>query len=129
MAANVERHLLANEFAAGDRFIWADTHLASVIAFITNVMKGPPQRPAFAAYLSRIVEREAHNSAQAMDRETALPFPVLVQRIAGRPLRRPVPDENRSRRRDASATVPLPSVPGSRRSATPARTPRQHRAG
>lgn len=82
MVANVERHLERSEFAAGDRFTAADTQLASAIAFTMNVMKVLPERPAFAAYLSRIVGREAYKRAQAKDFEMAKHFPVLFQRAA-----------------------------------------------
>lgn len=82
MVANVERHLERNEFAAGDRFTAADTQLASAIAFTMNVMKVLPERPAFAAYLSRTVGRESYKRAQAKDLEMAKQFPVLFQRAA-----------------------------------------------
>jgi len=80
MVANVERHLERNDFAAGDRFTAADVQLASGIAFTMNVIKVLPERPAFSAYLSRIVEREAYKRAQGKDFEMAKQFPVLFQR-------------------------------------------------
>ena len=82
MVANVERHLERNDFAAGDRFTAADVQLASGIAFTMNVIKVLPERPAFSAYLSRIVEREAYKRAQGKDFEMAKQFPVLFQRAA-----------------------------------------------
>ncbi len=82
MVANVERHLERNDFAAGDRFTAADVQLASGIAFTMNVLKVLPERPAFSAYLSRIVGREAYKRAQAKDFEMAKQFPVLFQRAA-----------------------------------------------
>lgn len=82
MVANVERHLERNDFAAGDRFTAADVQLASGIAFTMNVIKVLPERPAFSAYLSRIVGREAYKRAQAKDLEMAKQFPVLFQRAA-----------------------------------------------
>jgi glutathione S-transferase len=82
MVANVERHLERNDFAAGDRFTAADVQLASGIAFTMNVLKVLPEQPAFSAYLSRIVGREAYKRAQAKDFEMAKQFPVLFQRAA-----------------------------------------------
>lgn len=83
MVANVERHLERNAFAAGDRFSAADTQLASSIAFTMNVMKVLPQRPAFAAYLGRTLEREVCKRAQAKDFEMAKRFPALLARSSG----------------------------------------------
>lgn len=82
MVANVDRHLMRNEFAAGDRFTAADTQLASAIAFTMNEIQILPRRPAFEAYLSRIVGREPYKLAQAKDFEMAKQFPVLFQRTA-----------------------------------------------
>lgn len=82
MVANVERHLERSDFAAGDRFTAADTQLASSIAFTMDVIRMLPERPAFRAYLARIVDRPAYQGARVKDFDMAKQFPALMARIS-----------------------------------------------
>ena len=71
MVGNLERHLSANEFAAGDRFTAADTQLASGIGFTMNILKVLPDKPVFQDYLARATSRPAYARVQANDAELA----------------------------------------------------------
>jgi glutathione S-transferase len=82
MVANVERHLTANAYAAGDRFTAADTHLATSIAFTMNVIRVLPERAAFTDYLARIAERPAYLRYQQQELEAARASPLLRRRFA-----------------------------------------------
>ena len=77
MVANVERHLKANDFAAGSRFTAADTQLASAVNYTMNVMPVLPKLPAFEAYLARIVDRPAYQQAQKLDYDLAMATPYF----------------------------------------------------
>ncbi|MEX0406676.1 glutathione S-transferase family protein [Aquibium sp. LZ166] len=71
IVGNLERHLSANEFAAGDRFTAADTQLASGISFTMNILKVLPDKPVFQDYLARATGRPAYARVQAKDAELA----------------------------------------------------------
>lgn len=71
MLDNVERRLSEHPFAAGDRFTAADTQLASSLGYTIHFLKAVPLRPAFDAYLKRVLGREANVRAQQIDAELA----------------------------------------------------------
>ena len=75
MVANVERHLSANEFAAGDRFTAADTHLGSSIGYTMNVLKLLPERPIFKDYVARVEARPAFQRVSKLDYELGMALP------------------------------------------------------
>ena len=62
----LEGQLAASEWVCGERFTMADVYLGSQVdwglAFGTM-----PSRPAFAAYVERLREREAYKAAKAID--------------------------------------------------------------
>ncbi len=71
MVGNLERHLAASEYVAGDRFTAADTQLASGIGFTMNVLKVLPDTEVFRDYVARATARPAHGRMQAKDAELA----------------------------------------------------------
>ena len=71
MVGNLERHLSASAFAAGDAFTAADTQLASGIGFTMNILKVLPDKPVFQDYLARATSRPAYARVQAKDAELA----------------------------------------------------------
>ena len=77
MFANLERHLSANDFAAGDRFTAADTQLGTSIMVTMNTMKILPERPAFKAYVERLQDRPAYQRVSKLDYEMAMALPPL----------------------------------------------------
>ena len=77
MIANVERHLSANDFAAGDRFTAADTQLGASIIVTMTVTKILPERPAFKAYVERLQQRPAYQRVAKLDYEMAMALPSL----------------------------------------------------
>jgi len=83
MVANVERHLSAHAFAAGDRFTAADTQLASAIGYTMNVLHVLPERPVFTAYLERATARPAYQRAQAREQEIARTMPFFRKQFEG----------------------------------------------
>lgn len=84
MVANVERHLTANAYAAGDRFTAADTHLASSIAFTMNVLRVLPERPAFKDYVARVVQRPAYRRYEKLEQDAAMEMPFFQKQLAAR---------------------------------------------
>ena len=83
MVANVERHLSANEFAAGDRFTAADTQLGSAVIYTMNKLKLLPERPAFKDYAARIEARPAYQKVSQRDYELAMALPFFQQAASG----------------------------------------------
>lgn len=83
MVANVERHLTANDFAAGKRFTAADTQLASAVSFTMNVLDVLPKLPAFEAYVARIADRPAYLRAQKIDYDLAMTTPYFKDHAGG----------------------------------------------
>ena len=58
--------LLANDYAAGNRFTMADVYFGS--QFIWGLRFGSiPERPSFRAYVERLTAREKYNEALAID--------------------------------------------------------------
>ena len=71
MVANVEKLLLRQPYAAGDRFTAADTQLAAGIFFTMNILKVLPRQPAFLDYVARATDRPAYQRFVAKDKELA----------------------------------------------------------
>ena len=71
MVANVEKLLLRQPYAAGDRFTAADTQLAAGINFTMNILKVLPRLPAFLDYVARAMDRPAYRRYVAKDMELA----------------------------------------------------------
>ncbi|MEE4288836.1 MAG: glutathione S-transferase family protein [Erythrobacter sp.] len=56
----------SHDFVAGDRFTMADTYVGS--QFIWGLQFGTiPERPAFRAYVDRLIQRSAYVEAKAID--------------------------------------------------------------
>lgn len=83
MVNNIERHLSANNYAAGDRFTAADTQLGSSIIYTMNNLKLLPERPAFKAYAGRIEARPAYQAAAQRDYEIAMATPFFQKQFGG----------------------------------------------
>lgn len=74
MAANVEKHLTRNAFAAGDSFTAADTQLASGIHFGISILHLLPEKPVFTDYITRCTARPAFQ--RSMEQQAAVaPWP------------------------------------------------------
>lgn len=86
MIAFVERHLKANDFAAGKRFTAADTQLGSAINYTMNVLQLLPKVPAFTAYIERFAERPAYLSHQKIDYDLAMSTPYFKQQAGTAPV-------------------------------------------
>lgn len=82
MVAYVETMLTHRPYAAGNRFTAADTHLASSIAFTTNMIEVLPRRPAFVDYLARVEERPAYRKVSEKDTGMAMAMPFFRERLA-----------------------------------------------
>jgi glutathione S-transferase len=83
MVRYLEKILSERRFAAGDRFTAADTQIGSAINFTMNIAKVLPERPAFTAYLGRVVDRPAYRKVAARDAElikTVTPLPQFQQK-------------------------------------------------
>jgi len=83
MVRYLEKILSERRFAAGDRFTAADTQIGSAINFTMNIAKVLPERPAFKAYLGRVVERPAYQKVAARDAElikAVTPLPQFQQK-------------------------------------------------
>ena len=62
----IEGWLKANDYAAGDRFTMADTYVGS--QFIWGLRFGSiPERPAFRAYVDRLIQRPRYQEALVID--------------------------------------------------------------
>ncbi|GIL03405.1 MAG: glutathione S-transferase [Alphaproteobacteria bacterium] len=83
MVANVERHLSANRYVAGDRFTAADTQLGSAIVHTMRSLKLLPERQAFREYAERMEARQAYQRASRRDYEMAMTLPFFQERFAG----------------------------------------------
>jgi glutathione S-transferase len=83
MVDNVERHLSANKYAAGDRFTAADTQLGSAIIYTMNNLKLLPERPAFKEYAERIEARPAYQAVSKRDYEMAMATPFFQKQFGG----------------------------------------------
>ena len=82
MIANVEKLLLRQPYAAGDRFTAADTPLAAGINFTMNILKVLPRQPAFVDYVARATDRPAYQ--RFLTKEKELAEKVTLPAFAGR---------------------------------------------
>jgi glutathione S-transferase len=78
MVGNLERHLSASDFAAGNRFTAADTQLGSGIHFTMNLLGIVPKLPAFEAYMKRLMQRPALGRCIEEDNAMASQIAVLA---------------------------------------------------
>jgi glutathione S-transferase len=85
MIANLEWHLSANEFAAGDCFTAADTQLGSAIIYTMNNLKLLPERPTFKEYAARMEARPVYEKVSKRDYELAMALPFFQKQFGGQP--------------------------------------------
>lgn len=78
MIANLERHLSASDFAAGNRFTAADTQLGSGIHFTMNLLGIVPKLPVFETYMGRLMQRPALGRSIEKDNAMASKIPALA---------------------------------------------------
>lgn len=84
MVSNVEKHLTAYAYAAGDRFTAADTQLGAAIAYTMNVLKVLPERQVFKDYVARLEERPAWQRCRQREQEAAMEMPFFQKQFAAR---------------------------------------------
>ncbi|MCY4006227.1 MAG: glutathione S-transferase family protein [Rhodobacteraceae bacterium] len=64
----LEGHFNDNDYVCGERFTMADVYVGSHVEWGTS-FGSLPERPSFKAYIERIMVREAHKRARAIDQE------------------------------------------------------------
>ncbi len=77
----IDRTLTDRPFAAGDRFIAADTQLASGIGYTMDMMRALPEKPSFRAYLERVKDRPAKLRAEEKDKALAMATPFFQKQF------------------------------------------------
>lgn len=71
--ANLEKMLWEHDYAVGNEFTAADTHLGSALFYGVHMLKVIPEKPLFQAYLDRLQQRPAF---QRFMRKEQMPLPA-----------------------------------------------------